>query len=245
MNQSISRIGNFTRNNSPVILAILAGAGVVITAVLAARGGALALDVLNSEGHSKEYYTKREIVKLTWKCYLPAVASGLLTITAIVGGTRISQKRLGALATMYTLTEKIGREYQQKVIETLGEKKAETIKEEIMKDRVDDNPVSKRGIVNTGKGTTLMYDSMSGRYFYSDLETVRRIVNDFNKEILSSGLMTLNEFYDELGLPHVKIGEIIGWGTDFEFLDIEYRTMIADNGEPCIVLDYKVEPSAF
>jgi hypothetical protein len=90
-----------------------------------------------------------------------------------------------------------------------------------------------------------MYDSMSGRYFYSDLETVRRIVNDFNKEILSSGLMTLNEFYDELGLPHVKIGEIIGWGTDFEFLDIEYRTMIADNGEPCIVLDYKVEPSAF
>ena len=46
-----------------------------------------------------------------------------------------------------------------------GEKKHETVKDAITRDKIEKNPVVTREIIITEKGNTLCYDAISGRYF--------------------------------------------------------------------------------
>ncbi|WP_254556795.1 DUF6353 family protein, partial [Salmonella enterica] len=80
-------------------------------------------------------------------------------------------------------------------IETLGEKKEKQIREEIDKDRIKKNPVGKSEVIITGNGKTLCYDHTSGRYFESDMETIKRAVNTINKQMLDEMYVSLNDFY--------------------------------------------------
>ncbi|MBQ5562679.1 MAG: hypothetical protein IIT39_04770 [Clostridia bacterium] len=85
------------------------------------------------------------------------------------------------------------------------------------------NPVSEvesTAIVTTGYGDTLCYETLSGRYFYSDIEKIRAAVNRANKIILEESYISLNEFYDELDLGHTGIGDSIGWGVAHTGLSI-------------------------
>lgn len=242
--------------NSPTILTAIGATGTLVTAVLASKGTVTAIRLLDEEvenrrlelpeEEAKEYSLRdvpvQDIVEKTWQCYIPAIATGLVTIACVVGANHISLRRQAALVSLYSLAEKVAKEYEQKVVEVVGQKQADKIKEEIVQDKMDETPVSQTMVFHSGNGTTLFFDKMSGRYFYDDLERVRKIENDFNKDILSNGFKLLNEFYDELGLEHVKMGDMLGWGSDYGFLEIKYVPKIADNGQPCIALDYKVEP---
>ena len=61
------------------------------------------------------------------------------------------------------------KEYQAKVVETLGEAKARKIKDEIAKDKVKNDPISNKEVIITGKGDMLCYDVLSGRYFKNNI----------------------------------------------------------------------------
>ena len=50
----------------------------------------------------------------------------------------------------------------------------------------------------------------------------------------------LNDFYNEIGLDRIKIGEDLGWNIDKGLIEVHYDSTIADNEEPCIVLDYEL-----
>ena len=54
--------------------------------------------------------------------------------------------------------------------------------------------------------------------------------------------MSLNDFYDEHGLDHIDLGDDLGWNIQKGLIDIDLRAKIADNGKPCIVLDFSVAP---
>ena len=53
---------------------------------------------------------------------------------------------------------------------------------------------------------------------------------------------TLNEFYDELGLEGTELGRNMGWTTDYGLLNISFSAKLTQEGQPCIVLDFKVGP---
>ena len=75
------------------------------------------------------------------------------------------------------------------------------------------------------------------------IEVIKRAENELNKQMLHdiSGYVSLNEFYDELGLDHTSIGDDLGWNTD-QLIDIAFSSQLNDNGEPSVVLDYLVAP---
>ena len=79
------------------------------------------------------------------------------------------------------------------MVETIGKKKEQAIRDDIAKDRVTANPV--REVVVTDRGSTLCYDSLSGRYFKSDIETLRKTVNDLNRRMRDEMFISLNDFY--------------------------------------------------
>jgi len=257
----VQKIGQVLVKNSPTILTGLSVAGLVTTTLMGIKATPKAFELLTEEQqkrrntHMREgldpdkhldsgTLTKKDIIKLTWKCYIPTVVMGTLTITCIIGANSINLRRNAALASIYSLSEAALKEYQAKVVETIGKNKERAIKDEIAKDRITKNPVSDKELIITGAGETLCYDSLSGRYFKSDIEQIRRVLNDLSRDLLtdSHGFITLNEVYIGLGLKGTKMGEMVGWHIDDGLIDPDFSTQLTENGTPCLVLDFSVEP---
>lgn len=249
--------GGFLEKNSPQILTGLGIAGVVSTAIMTGRAAVKAYDILEAErgrrlmeaakeNPSVTYNDVKHIcwqdkVKLCWKPYVSPFLMGGTSIACILGAQSVNSKRNAALATVYSLTKSTLEEYQDKVVETIGEKKEELLRGEVDQKKLDSKPASGEHIIETGYGKVLCFDSLSGRYFRHNMEVIRRIVNDLNHDLLGVMWVPLNDFYYALGLEGIKLGDEIGWTVD-DLIDIQFTSKVSDEGEPCLVLNYDVVP---
>lgn len=183
-----------------------------------------------------------QVVKVSWKCYIPAAISGASSIAFLLGSHSVHAKRNAALATAYKLSETALTDYKREVIETIGEEKEKAIRDKVAQRRIDEKPVSDSQVIITGSGKQLCYDAISDRYFESDIQTIRAAVNTINESMIDCRYASLSEFYDELDLRHTSISDEIGWNLDDGKLEISYGSAISDDGRPCITLDYHVAP---
>lgn len=230
--------------HSPEILTGIGIAGMITTTVLAVKATPKALRLIEEakKAESKDELTALETIKVTWKPYIPAVVTGVASTVCLIGASSVHVRRNAALATAYRLSETALTEYRDKVVETLGEKKERLIRDEVNKERVEQNPVSKSEVIITERGNTLCLDTLSKRYFKSDMERIKRAVNELNRRMILDMYVSVNELYDELGLDHTRIGDDLGWNIDDGLIDIYFGSAISDDGTPCIVLDYRVAP---
>jgi hypothetical protein len=251
MNQTVYNVKRTITQESPSILTGLGVAGLISTTLLAVRATPIAMELVESEAYRNKCRVEEletiEAVKAGWKPYIPAVVVGGLTIACILGANSINLKRNAAIAGLYSVAVEGLREYQDKVLETVGPKKEGKIRDEIAQDRLDRKPVND-DLVIMASGDTLFFDSLTGRYFKSDMETIRRGVNDFNYELLTDMYKPLNDFYDFIGLEGTELGRAQGWNVDRGQLNINFSAKIINaedskwHNEPCIVMDYAVEP---
>lgn len=236
----------FMTKHSPEILTGIGIAGMITTTVLAVKATPKALRLLEEKQDNQlEKLTPIDVVKTTWKCYIPAAVTGVASITCLVGASSVSVKRNAALATAYQLSTTALNEYKAKVVETIGEKKEQAIREKIDKDHVDNNPVSQNTVIVTKKGSTLCMDGFSKRYFESDIEDLHKSINRLNAMLVREGEVCLNDLYDELGLDHSEVGYNVGWNINRlgrELVDLGTSAQIADDGRPCIVINCNPAP---
>lgn len=241
----MSNTRQFANKHSPEILTGIGIAGMITTTVLAVRATPKALELLEEKKNEDwvDELSPLEVVKTAWKPYVPAAVTGIASVACLIGASSVNAKRNAALATAYKLSETALTEYREKVIETIGEKKEKTVRDKVAEERVKKNPVSKSEVIVTNNGTTLCFDPISARYFKSSIDKIKRAENELNKQMLHdiSGYVSLNEFYDELGLDHTSVGDDLGWNVD-RLIDISFSSQLNDNGEPSVVLDYLVAP---
>lgn len=232
-------------DHGPAILTGIGIAGGITTTILAVRATPKALTLI--EAKKKELDSEKlsisDMVKATWKCYIPAVLTGGLAIVCVVSAQSVNVRRNAAIAAAYSLSETTLKDYQKKVLEAVGEKKEQEIKDAASQEKINRNPVTGSEIYITGKGDTLCFDVVSGRYFKSDIELLRRVENNLNREMRDEMSISLNEFYSEIGLDAISIGDDLGWNIERGYISINPSAMIADNGQPCLVLNYDVPPS--
>lgn len=231
------------KKHSPEILTGIGIAGMVTTVVMAVKVTPKALTLIEDKKNELETdsLTAIETVKAVWPCYIPTAIIGSVSIFCLIGATSTNLRRNAALATAYALSESTLKEYQEKVVETVGKKKEQTIREAVTKDKLTNNPV--RDVILTDKGgNTNCYDVLSGRYFKSDRDTINRVVNELNRQMRDEMYVTLNEFYYGLGLDETKLGDMLGWSIDKGYIDLEFTSHLDANGTPCLVIDYRVAP---
>ena len=247
---------NFTRivknikfgitKHSPEILTGIGIAGMVTTTILAVKATPKALILLEEEALEKniprEELTIKEKVKTTWKCYIPAAVTCGTSIACLIGASSVNAKRIAAIATAYNISETALNEYREKVIETVGEKKEKLVRDKVAEKHVQDRPVSNTEVILTEKGNTLCFDPISGRYFKSDMDKIKKAKNDINWRLLNDMYVSLNEFYDELGLAPTSLGDELGWVVDKGKIDIYFSSQLTDEGEPCLVMEYSIAP---
>ena len=236
-------VGYFLRKHSPEICTGLGVVGMVGTAVLAVRATPKAVQII--EQKKKEANTDKlpvaDTVKATWKCYVPAVLTGAFSIFLITSANSINLKRNAAVSAAYSLSETAFREYKDKVVETIGEEGEEKVKEAVAKERVS-KATTEQEIILTEKGNTLCLDTISGRYFKIDIETLKASVNDLNREMRDEMFISLNDYYYELNLPPVKIGDDLGWNIDRGYIELIFSSQLTSNQTPCLVIDYVRPP---
>lgn len=236
-----------TTEHLPDILLAAAITGGLTTTVLAVQATPKALKKIEEKKveMGKDELTTKEVVQTCWKCYIPAATTGVFSVGCLFGSRSVNSRRTAALATAYKLSETALTEYKDKVIETIGEEKEKEVRKKVVQARADKNPVSKNEVYVTGRDNELFYDYLSGRYFYSSVTTINDAKNNINDRMLKSfdGYVSLNEFYEEIGLPGVGLGYELGWRSIDGLIEIKTNdAIVTDDHRSAIVLDYRTAP---
>lgn len=242
---SLHRILNGTSRylskNSSSILTGCGIAGIVVTAITAVYATMEASEKINdAEEVKQEPLTNKEVVKVAWKSYIPVAIAGVSSAACFVGAQTINMRRNMALATLYSMTANNFSDYREAVVKKLGEKKEEEVRDEVSRKQLEKNPVSSSEVL-IGDGDTLCYDSWSGRYFKSSIEKIRGAVNTINHDLNSELTIPLNDFYFLLNLSSTVGGDETGWNIDNP-MKVYFSSQIAENNEPCIVINYYTKP---
>ena len=235
--------------HSPEILTGIGITGMITTTILAVKATPKALDLIAEAEEEKfdngngERLTKIEIVKVAWKPYIPAAVTGITSAACLIGASSVHAKRNAALATVYNLTSTAFSEFKEATLETVGEKKEQAIRNKVAEKRINDEPVNKSAIIVSGTGNTRCFDTITKRRFISDIEAIKRIVNELNRKMVNGeDYISLNEFYYELGLDEVSIGDELGWNVTRGLIEVDFSAQLDTDGTPCIVIDYTVAP---
>lgn len=239
----VKLIGDFTRRNSRTILtsiSIGAGIGATSMAVVSTVKATKLVEQTKRE-QNLEKISPKETVKLCWKLYIPTAVLTVASATCGIVSLKQADRTIAGLQSLYTVAASSLQTYQQKVAEIVDEKTNQEIKNAVAQEKVKTVPLDKSKIIVTGKGEVLCMDSLTGRYFMSDIQTLRRIQNDINQQIINEVWASLNDVYYEMGLPSVKLGDQLGWNTD-NLLNFDFEACLTEDGEPCLVVEYVVGP---
>nr|DAT40638.1 MAG TPA: hypothetical protein [Caudoviricetes sp.] len=190
--------------------------------------------------------TKLEIVQTCWRCYTPAFITGMLGAACLIGANSMNLRKNAALAAAYALSETNFKEYREKTLEEVGEKKEEKIRNAVAEEKITKNPVNSSTVLETGNGDTLCYDTICGRYFKSSIEKLKSALNELNMELVQDGYVSLNQYYDLIGLPDGMLGDDLGWSINDNHstvqLDLSAQLTKDEAQTPCMVVAFKYGP---
>jgi hypothetical protein len=159
----------------------------------------------------------------------------MVAIGCIYSGHRASTNRTAAAVGAYSLSERAFSEYRKKVQEEFGESADEKLKASIAQDRV--SKVDTSAPIITGTGTVMCCELLSGRYFASSMEALRKAQNDVNAKIISDRYVNLDEFYECIGLPYTSQSNTYGWDSN-KLMELEFSTTLTNDGVPCLAFEY-------
>jgi hypothetical protein len=257
LSRHVNKIKFLLDDHSTTILTGVGVAGTIATAVLTGRSTFKAADIIaeqqlildddweknNKNGSAPVQLSKTEKTKLVWTLYLPPVATGVLTVTSIVVANKISSKKIAALTVAAGISERALNEYKEKVIERLGARQDEKIRDEVAQDRVTNNPPTSGEVIMVGTGQVLCYDMLTGRYFNSSVEDIKRAENKVNYELIHFMSCSLSHFYDEIGLPPTPYTDSVGWNLNNN-MEVKFSTVMSEDNRPCIAIDFSKPPIA-
>lgn len=264
------------RKFSPETLTVVGIAGIVTSTVLIARAtlkaqptfteireDVTALKEARTDENSKEL--NQAIVKRyaagsldVAKIYLPSVTLGLAGVGCVLGAHGILKRRNVALAAAYKVAEGTIAEYKKRLVEELGEEKAEevirgVVTEEVEGEdgklhkitRVDPHRVSQYARVFAKESSTEWQPEASYNLMY-----LRAQQSYFNNLLHARGYVYLNEVYKALGFEPSRAGQVVGWKlssdgdneVDFGIYDAETqeKRMFINGDERSVWLDFNV-----
>lgn len=250
--KAIRTIGNAVSKHAPELLTAvgIASAGAaVIFAVKATPKAEKLIDT--AEDEKDDILTPVEKVKTVWKVYIPTAAAFAGSVACLIGANAVNAKRNAAVTAAFALSETALAEYRNKVVETIGEKKEELVRAAVVQDKIDKNPVPVKEnksaganeVAVIGNGTTLCWDAFAGRYFHSDKNKIEKAINELNRQLLEDDYVSLNDFYDLIGLPDTDVGNLLGWNVKTrEYIDARFTSHLTTDGQPCLAVSFSVTP---
>lgn len=248
-----NKSGNAIKKHAPEILTGVSVLGLAGTSYLTARAGFKSGLVVMADANVRmdaaaddedvQFMAAKDIVKQTWKFYIPAISVGVITAVAIIGSNRISANRNVALISAAAIGERAFQEYREKTAEALSKPKERKIQDDVAQDHVVQKKTEYDTLVTKLKeGDVLCLETYTGRTFISTAEKIHRAENDANRECLHEGYIALNAFLGHLGLPYTDAGEAVGWNNEYQ-LEVKIGGAVHDENKPVLTVGYTRPPS--
>lgn len=232
-----------TNHSAEILLGVGIG-GYITTTVMAVSATPKALQLIgDAEKHYKRELTKKETVKVAYKIYIPSFFMGLLSTGCLLASGSVNAKRNAAIMTACSISEAALKEYQNKVIEVIGETKEKQVRDTIAEEHIKNDPISNKKEVFITGGETLCYDMWSGRYFKSDIDKIKRIENELNRQMLQDDYVSLNDLYFMLGLNSIPMGDELGWNSSQGLVELYFSPQLTDKDEPCLAIGHRLPPT--
>lgn len=245
LKRTIKSAGRVLTKYSPGILTGIGITGMIGATFMAVKATPKALYLIEAKKEESEVeeLTPVETIKTCWKCYIPATLTTVLSAACLIGASTVSAKRNAALATAYSISEAALREYQEKVVEVVGEKKEKAVRDAVAKDQIERDPVTKSEVVIIDSNSnTLCYEPLSGRYFKSTIDKIKKAEIKLDRQMIQEMYVSLNDFYWEIGLDGTDLGDKMGWNLSKGYMDLSFSSQLADDGTPCAVIVYGIPP---
>lgn len=239
-------------------------------------------ELIDEEGLSlyteADYIKDKRLAKAQYvinvaQLYGPAVALGILSLTAIVSSHHILSQRNAALIAAYKLLDEGFKLYRKRVVESIddeadryfrygGEERKyilspETKKKKKKDKELDLSPEEEPPFELEGSIYAKYFDE-SSPYFKRDNDMngyfLRTQQTWANQLLDGQGHVFLNEVYDMLGIPRTKAGAVVGWVKGYGDDYIDFGLMNPDNNlhrdfvngySPYILLDFNVDGVIF
>ena len=249
--------------NAPMLLMIAGIGGLAATVISAVMATPLAIDKMDDEisrryeegeieyedipmsvnksdmAYRFEELGPKQIVKSCWKCYVPTVILGALSISAFIGSYKVNTARLTAMTAMYEFTANAYDRYRRNVAKVSPKTEIKATKAD-RDEEVEEIPESKFDGLPEGKEVCI--DLFTGNVFYSTREDILIAIGKVKDRFLSGEMfVSLNEFYDEVDADHVLVGDDVGWTPDTYLMDIKFDSVLR-NGKPCLTIGYFANP---
>lgn len=241
----IKSAGRVLAKYSPGILTGIGITGMIGATFMAVKATPKALYLIEAKKEESEVeeLTPVETIKTCWKCYIPATLTTVASAACLIGASAVSAKRNAALATAYSISEAALREYQEKVVEVVGEKKEKAVRDAVAKGQIEKDPVTKSEVVIIDSNSnTLCYEPLSGRYFKSTIDKIKKAEIKLDRQMIQEMYVSLNDFYWEIGLDGTDLGDKMGWNLSKGYMDLSFSSQLADDGTPCAVIVYGIPP---
>ena len=245
LKRTIKSAGRVLTKYSPGILTGIGITGMIGATFMAVKATPKALYLIEAKKEESEVeeLTPVETIKTCWKCYIPATLTTVLSAVCLIGASTVSAKRNAALATAYSISEAALRDYQEKVVEVVGEKKEKAVRDAVAKDQIERDPVTKSEVVIIDSNSnTLCYEPLSGRYFKSTIDKIKKAEIKLDRQMIQEMYVSLNDFYWEIGLDGTDLGDKMGWNLSKGYMDLSFSSQLADDGTPCAVIVYGIPP---
>lgn len=239
---------------SSTVLTVLGIAGTVATAVLAAKETPKALALVENRKHElgTDDIPVREAVMASWRCYAPTVLMGAATSACIIGIGILDRKSQASLSSAYAMLNESYKRYRQAANTVYGENADKRIQAAAAKDAYisADGCALYSADMDPDSEKILFYDTLSKRYFMSTMAAVLNCQYHINRNLQLKGQVSLNDFYEFLGIDGVDHGDEMAWSMDtlldggIMWLDFENAKTVMDDGLECCVVSPLFEPEA-
>lgn len=263
----LRKTGDVISKNSPIIAASLGviGLGCAIYSAIKATPKAMQMieeaeieknneemALAQEQGRGPEIVplTKKEKAIIYGKCFWKTAALTVVTAGCIIGGVVLANRQTKAMTLLYGTAATTLEQYREAAKEVVGEKKERSIHDKVVSDKFSTEALDNdEMIIDTGHGTHLCVDAITGRAFYSDIETIRRSINNLNAQLISVGQLSLNDYFYELGLSEIKYdyASMLGWRYDSPYgygrqIEVTYTSDLTPKGKPYLIVEVQTAP---
>lgn len=235
----------FLRKHGGTILAVAASVGVVATAIETGRATTKAKHLLevdealrtyneDEQGIVEEPPTKKQIVLICWKAYVPAVILGGGTIACILSSNALNKKQIASLTAAYMALGRTYQTYRAQVRRTIGDQQENEIFETAKSIEMAEKDQT---VKNAATEKLLCYDPIGKRYFHATEAELLTAFYEANRDFNVNGYIALNDVYGYLNLDFIPELNGRGWSIDYMnemwdncWIDFSYAKQQTDDG---------------
>jgi hypothetical protein len=254
MGKWIGNAASSLKRASPAILTLLGALGVVVTSVVAAKATIKANKLLEVAKDQKgDNLTVLETMEIVGTAYIPTAAIGIATITCIFGVNVLNKRNQASLISAYAFLAESHRQYKKAVNAVFGADADSKIQVEVAKQMYISGGsfagCSEIYAPDNGNDfeSVMFYDCYSKRYFESTFPAVMNAQYHLNRNFVLGGTVSVNEFYELLGIDLIDHGDDFGWGNNLienntMWIDFDNRHTKMEGGMECYIVSTVYEP---